>query len=84
MDPQDRQSVRGIQKSLESLEHIRKVLTQKFFYRMAEGQETPPPPVEETVDIADVEEGSGEVAEIGSKRTMSYNGTLKEDVTTFK
>ena len=51
---------------------------------MAEGQETPPPPVEETVDIADVGEGSGEVAEIGSKCTMSYNGTLKEDVTRFK
>ena len=48
---------------------------------MVEGQEPPTPPVEETVDIVDVEEGSGEVAGTGAKCTMSYTGTLKEDVT---
>merc|ERR1712038_2186046 len=42
------------------------------------GHEPPPPPPEDTVDIVDVEEGSGPVAGVGSTCTMSYVGTLKD------
>ena len=48
---------------------------QKFW---VEGHEPPAAPAEETVDIVDVEEGTGEAAASGSKCTMSYIGTLKD------
>ena len=60
-----------------------KVLVQNGQKFWVEGHEPPPPPAEETVDIVDVEEGSGEVAGTGSTCTMSYTGTLKEGGTKF-
>eukprot|EP00092_Neocalanus_flemingeri_P015717 GFUD01017013.1.p1 GENE.GFUD01017013.1~~GFUD01017013.1.p1 ORF type:complete len:187 (-),score=60.65 GFUD01017013.1:32-592(-) len=55
-----------------------KILVQNGQKFWVEGHAPPPPTAEETVDIVDVEEGSGEAAGSGSKCTMSYIGTLKE------
>ena len=68
----------ALKKGVES-----KVLVQNGQKFWVDGHEPPPPPAEETVDIVDVEEGSGAVATNGSKCTMSYVGTLKEDGTKF-
>ena len=53
---------------------------QKFWVA---GHEPPPPPAEETVDIVDVELGSGAEADRGSTCTMSYVGTLASDGSKF-
>ena len=60
-----------------------KVLVQNGQKFWVEGHEPPPPPAEDTVDMVDVEEGSGEVAGTGSTCTMSYTGTLKEGGSKF-
>ena len=60
-----------------------KVLVQNGQKFWVAGHEPPPPPPEETVDIVDVELGTGKEALSGSTCTMSYKGTLKSDGSTF-
>ena len=60
-----------------------KVLVQNGQKFWVSGHEPPPAPAEETVDIVDVEVGTGEEATSGSTCTMSYVGTLQSDGSKF-
>ena len=60
-----------------------KVLVQNGQKFWVSGHEPPPAPAEETVEIVEVEVGTGEEAATGSTCTMSYVGTLKSDGSKF-